>query len=59
MKTKDQRWRSLPMTSKQESLMEKLHIPYDEKMTRGEASDAITEYEESAPHPYSEEAFNP
>jgi hypothetical protein len=59
MKTNDQRWRKLPHTSKQEEIMDQLHIPYDENMTRGEASDAIAEELENSPHPFSEEAFNP
>jgi len=39
--------------------MDELHIPYDADMTRGEASDAISEEMDSAPHPFSEEAFQP
>ncbi len=59
MSTKDQRWRDLPHTSKQEELMDILGIEYDATMTRGEASDAITLELDTAPHPFSEEAFNP
>lgn len=59
MKNNDQQWRKLPVTKKQEVVMDELHIPFDPNMTRGEASDAITEELENAPHPFSEEAFNP
>ncbi len=45
------------MTKRQIDLMDEMNIPHDPSMTRGEASDAISEEIETSPHPFSEEAF--
>jgi hypothetical protein len=54
---KNNEWRSKPITDRQLQIMEERHIPSSHTMTRGEASDAITEDLEMSPHPFSEDAF--
>lgn len=57
MKPKSDAWRTLPITQAQIDFMESHEIEWRDDMTRGEASDAISEEIETAPHPFSEEAF--
>ncbi len=45
------------ITTKQIDLMEQLGIPWNETMTRQEASDLITEAIETSEHPFSEDAL--
>lgn len=57
MKPKSDAWRTLPITQAQIDFMESREIGWHDDMTRGEASDAISEELETTPHPFSEEAF--
>ena len=58
MKSIKSNWRNKPITDKQIAIMEQFSIPFDNNMTRGEASAAITEFQETADHIFSEEAFH-
>lgn len=51
-------WHNKPATEKQLAQLDRLGIPYDDGITRGEASEVIAEGLEMLPHPFSEEAFN-
>jgi len=54
--SRDDYWRSLPVTAAQMALMDQLCIPYTGSMRRGVASDLITERQEDNPewdrHPF-------
>lgn len=56
--TKSDKWRNKPASEKQISLLDSLGIPWDEDISRGEASDLITEASEDA-HLFSEDALQP
>lgn len=54
---KSTRWKRLPATDRQRAFMDAASIQYTDETTRGEASKLITEFQEDAPHIFSEEAF--
>lgn len=60
-KSRSERWRYYPITHNQMALMDQMSIPYRSSMTRGEASDLITEEQEHNPecdsHPFDLDDF--